>query len=175
MPVSPSDMSSNSPVTPDAAIAALRESLVFGYEHDRRRRRFIFISEFPLRPRGGDRAFLALVFRQVASFKRLVGTRAEDQRFVARYGLDERGRPKVVQSVTLRDTPAHRHIELWLGPEFGGVEFEFASADAMIREARVEERSGEFVYHDLASDEIFDCFAPFPDLLGRPSNGKRRS
>ena len=37
----------------------------------------------------------------------------------------------------------------------------------MLREARVEEQSGSFVYHDLVTDEIFDCFAPFPELLGR--------
>ena len=113
-------------MAPDAAIAALMECLVFGYEYDHRRNRFVFISDFPIRPRGGDRAFLALVFGHVASFERLSGTRAQDQRFGTRYGLDERGPPKIVQSVKLRDTPARRHIELWLGLEFGGVAFEFA-------------------------------------------------
>jgi hypothetical protein len=166
-------MSSNSRVASDAAIAALWECLVFGYEYDHRHDRFVFVSDFPLRPRRGDRAFLALVFGHVVAFERLPGTRAQDQRFGTRYGLEERGRPKVVQSVKLRDTPMHRHIELWLGPEFGGVAFKFASADAVVREARVEERSGAFVYHDLVTDEIFDCFAPFPQLLGRPSSGGR--
>src|SRR5215510_8545439 len=116
----------------DEVLFSLKECLVIGYEYNDEHKSLVLVSEFPLRPGGGDRSFVALQFDGVAEFERLRGVREQLQRFETHYSIDGNP-PVVVQSIALCDAP-RRGIELWFGPAFGGVRFTFVSVRAGLRE-----------------------------------------
>lgn len=153
----------------DAAVAELMECLVIGYAYQPRQARFVFVSDFPRRPRGGDRSFLALEFSQVSTFERMPGVRSKLQHIGERYAASEDAAPLVVQAIRFVEaTPPRRRIEFWLGPAFGGLGFEFDAVEAKVREARAEQHADQVVYRDIVSGEALEFLNPFPGLMPDP-------
>lgn len=151
---------------PRDALRLLTECLVLAFVYDESQRRFCFVCDYPDKTAGSDRAFAAFVFDGVTSFIRESGNLSRFNRFVRAYRAMDNETPIVVQNIRTNEHEKKSRVECWFGPNFGGIRFTYNSVAAFVRDAKVRQVGGSFVYFDLASGKEFDFLLPFPDYAG---------
>ncbi len=76
--------------------------------------------------------------------------------------------PIVIESIkTTSVADERRHLDLWFGYSFGGLQFTYGSAKAYRRNALARQVEGEWLCRDIDSEEEYDFYEPFPDLMTR--------
>jgi hypothetical protein len=150
---------------PYEALTNIMESLVLSFELSRERRRFALVCNYPFKIPGAKGAVAGFVFDEVHDFVREKGDLPALSGFEERFDARALERPIVIQSIKSTGGDHHRHVGLWLGYNFGGLQFSYASARAYRRNALAKEVNGEWLYRDMHSQEEFDYFDPFPDLM----------
>ena len=149
----------------EAALARLGESLVISYAFDATAATFTLVADYPDRAPGAQRSFVALRFSGVRSFRRDPGDFAELQAFTGTYSLAGSPRPIVIQHLRATGSAGDRSVELWLGPNFGGIAFSYDALTGFVRHARAEAHGGEWIYRDARTGEPFDFARPFAGSL----------
>jgi hypothetical protein len=150
---------------PYEALDNIMESLVLSFELSRERHCFTLVCDYPFKAAGAHRAFVTFVFEDVRDFAREEGEQAKFKEFNDRYRLRSMTGAIVIQSIKSAGTADGRHLELWFGPAFGGLQFRYRSATAYRRNALAKEVRGKWLYRDMHSQEEFDFYEPFPDLM----------
>jgi hypothetical protein len=150
---------------PYEALTNLMECLVLSFELHREQRRFVLVCDYPFKQPGAHRAFVGFVFEDVRDFAREDGAMADLRSFNERFHSRSVTMPIVVQAIKSTSAADGRFIELWLGPSFGGLQFRYGSAAAYRRNALAKEVRGDWLYRDMHSQEEFDFYEPFPDLM----------
>jgi hypothetical protein len=150
---------------PYEALTNIRESLVLSFELSRERHRFTLVCDYPFKRPGARRAFAGFVFEGVRDFVREEGNLPALRGFRDQLHLRSVTGGVVIESVKSTSTADGRHIDLWFGYNFGGVQFRYDSATAYRRNALTREVDGEWLYRDMHSQEEFDFYEPFPDLM----------
>ncbi|MEV0714743.1 hypothetical protein [Asanoa sp. NPDC050611] len=146
---------------PRAALDNIMEALLFTYQYDARRRTFVLITEYPFTSPGSVREFAAFVFED-AEFRRLPGDHGAYQGHGESFQASGPG-AFVIQSIRQK---ADR-LELWFGPNFGGVAVTYRQVRGFTRGSTAE-RVGpdEWIYRDARTRQRFDFDYPFPSLRG---------
>ena len=150
-----------------AALGRLIESLVISYSLDLAVATFTLVADYPDRAPGAQRSFVALQFSSVRGFRRYRGNLAELQASADTYSTADSPSPIVIQHLSTTGDDGDRHVELWFGPNFGGVAFSYGGMAGFIRHARTEERDGDWIYRDARTGEAFDFARPFAGALDR--------
>lgn len=151
--------------SPHEALTNLMECLVLSFELSRERCRFTLVCDYPFKLPGADCTLVAFVFEDVRDFTREEGMSAKFREFSDRFRQRLITGSIVIQSIESTGTADDRHIELWFGPSFGGLQFRYGSAKAYRRNALAKEVNGQWLCRDMQSQEEFDFFEPFPDLM----------
>lgn len=150
---------------PHEALTNIMESLVLSFELSRERRRFTLVCDYPFKAAGAHRAFVGFVFDEVRDFAREEGLALKFRVFQDRYETRSMTGAIVIQSAKPTGAADARHLELWFGPSFGGLQFHYGSARAYRRNSLAKEVHGNWLYRDMYSQEEFDFYEPFPDLM----------
>lgn len=150
---------------PYEALTNIMESLVLSFELSRERHRFTLVCSYPFKPPGAQGAVAGFVFDDVRDFVREEGLAVKFRVFQDRYDTRATTGAIVIQSVKPTGAADARHLELWFGPSFGGLQFHYRSARAYRRNAVSKEPNEKGLYRDLYSQEEFDFYEPFPDLM----------
>jgi hypothetical protein len=150
---------------PYEAVTNIMESLVLSFELSRERRRFTLVCDYPFKAPGAHRAFIGFVFDEVRDFAREAGGMAELRRFKEHFQARLLRMPIVIESIKSTSMADGRHLDLWLEYAFGGLQFSYGSAAAYRRNALAKEVRGDWLYRDMHSQEEFDFYEPFPDLM----------
>lgn len=150
---------------PYEALTNIMESLVLSYELSPERRRFTLVCDYPFKAAGAHRAFAGFVFDEVRDFAREEGNLAKFRGFKESFRLGSVTGGVVIESIKSIRTTEGRHLDLWLGYNFGGLQFFYGSARAYRRNALAKEVNGEWLYRDMYSQEEFDFYDPFPELM----------
>lgn len=153
---------------PHEAFTNLREQLVFSFALSRERCRFTLACEYPHKLPGAHRAFAGFVFDEVHGFAREQGDLEKYRSFTEQFHSRSVEGAIVIQSIKSTCTADERHLDVWFGYNFGGLQFRYGSATAYRRDAVAREVRGEWLYRDAHSQEEFDFYEPFPDLM-KPS------
>lgn len=151
--------------SPNEALTNLMECLVLSFELSRERRRFTLVCDYPFKLPGADCALVAFVFDAVHDFVREEGDLPALKGFTEVFHARAFTRPIVIQSIKSTGAADDRYIELWFGPNFGGLQFRYGSATAYRRNAIAKEVRGNWLCRDMDSQEVFDFYEPFPDLM----------
>jgi len=155
---------------PEQAWMKLIEALVLAFHYDKDRNTFTFVCEYPERPTGMDRSFLALVFHGVTAFSRELGNLPKYHRFGVQF-QNAPGPPTIViQGIEATPGPTGTHQEIWLGYNFGLISFTFQTVEGFVRHATVNKVGRDFIYHDPDTGELYDFYVPFPSLQFPTSN-----
>lgn len=152
-------------VDTDAAIGRLVESLVISYALDATAATFTLVADYPDRPSGVQRSFIALRFSGVRGFRRDPGSIAELQAFADTYSVADSPRPIVIQHLSATGGGDDRSVELSFGPNFGEIAFSYDVVAGFVRHARAEVRDGDWIYRDACTGEAFDFARPFAGAL----------
>lgn len=152
-------------VDPYEALTNIMESLVLSFELSRERRRFTLVCDYPFKAPGAQRAFVGFVFEDVRDFVREEGNLAKFKESKERFRLRSMAGGIVIQAAESTSKTDGRHLELWFGPNFGGLQFAYDLAKAYRRNALAREVNGEWLYRDMHSQEQYDFYEPFPDLM----------
>jgi hypothetical protein len=150
---------------PYEALTNIMESLVISFELSRERHRFTMVCSYPFKLPGAQGAVAGFVFDDVRDFAREEGDLAKFKAFTDRFQLRSVTGGVVIQSIRSSGAADDRHLELWLGYNFGGLQFHYRSARAYRRNALAKEVNERGLYRDLYSQEEFDFYEPFPDLM----------
>jgi hypothetical protein len=150
---------------PYETLTNIMESLVLSFELSRERRRFTLVCDYPFKAPGAHRSFVGFVFDEVRDFTREEGDLAKFKEFRDQFQLRSVTGGVVIQAIKSTGAADGRHIELWFGPNFGGLRFRYGSANAYRRNALAKEVRGDWLYRDMHSQEEFDFYEPFPDLM----------
>ena len=152
---------------PYEAMMNVRERLVLSFELSRERRRFTLTCDYPSNLPGAHCAFAELVFEHVRGFARETGMMADLRRFDERFQARALTMPIVVQSIQSTGVADERHLVLWFGYSFGGLQFTYGSVKAYRRNALARQVDGEWLCRDLDSEEEYDFYEPFPGLMNK--------
>ena len=150
---------------PYEAMKNVRESMVLSFELSRERRRFILVCDYPIRAPGARCAFAGFVFEGVRDYARENGLVAVSGRFNEKFHTRELTMPVVIESIKTTNMSDERHLDLWFGYSFGGVQLTYGSVKAYRRNALARQVNGEWLCRDLDSEEEYHFFDPFPDLM----------
>lgn len=149
----------------EAALRRLVESLVISYALDRATATFTLVADYPYKAPGAQRSFVALQFSGVRSFRREPGDLGELRPFTDAYSVANSPRPIVIQYLSTTGDGSDRSVELWFGPNFGGVAFSYDATAGFVRHACAEKCGGDWVYRDARTGEPFDFARPFAGAL----------
>ncbi|MEV0714742.1 hypothetical protein [Asanoa sp. NPDC050611] len=151
---------------PRDALDNVMESFVLTYRYEAARRRFIFITDYPFTSPGSIREFSAFVF-QDADFERLQGDYEPYQKNYDAYQIVGPG-GMVVQNVDQKVLASGRQwVELWFGPNFGGVAITYGALEGYTRGSTAKEVApSTWEYRDSRTNERFEFRFPFPSLAG---------
>jgi hypothetical protein len=147
------------------ALTNIMESLVLSFEFSRERRRFTLVCDYPFKAPGAQRSFVGFVFDEVRDFTREEGNLAKFRGFKENFYLRSVTGGVVIESIKSTSVEDGRHLDLWLGYNFGGLQFRYRSATAYRRNALAKEVRGDWLYRDMHSQEAFDFYEPFPNLM----------
>jgi hypothetical protein len=150
---------------PHEALENVRESLVLSFELSRERRRFTLVCSYPFKLPGADCALAGFAFDEVSDFSREEGGMADLGRFEEQFHARALTMPIVIESIKATRVADERHLDLWLGYSFGGVQFRYRVVNAYLRNALARQVDGEWLCRDLDSQEEYDFYDPFPDLM----------
>jgi hypothetical protein len=151
---------------PESALRLLPECLVISFRFAPDRGMLTLVCDFPQKTPGSAREFAAFVFHDVCEFSREFGNLERFRAFRETYESRHAG-AVVVQGVRVeKGARSSRRVEFWLGVNFGGFSFEYASVEGFTRASSVEQVHGGFRYRDLHTKEEFDFLDPFAGLLG---------
>ncbi|GAA1847033.1 hypothetical protein GCM10009687_11310 [Asanoa iriomotensis] len=146
---------------PREALNNIMEALLFTYRYDAGRREFLLITEYPYKSPGSVREFAAFVFAD-AEFRRLPGDYAPYQGHGETFQAKGPG-AFVIQNIRQKED----QIELWFGPNFGGVTVTYGDVRGYTRGSTAEKTGpSEWVYRDSKTNEPFEFDYPFPSLTG---------
>jgi hypothetical protein len=146
------------------------ESFVFTYRYDPERRTVLFITDYPFTSPGSIREFAAFVFED-AEFQRISGDYPAYQDITDSYqGKGPGG--MVVQNIRQKSVGAGRDwVELWFGPNFGGIAVTYGELRGYTRGSTAEQTGpSDWQYRDSKTNEKFQFEYPFPSLAG-PRSG----
>jgi hypothetical protein len=148
---------------PRDALNNVMESFVFTYRHDADRRKVVFVADYPFTSPGSIREFAAFVFED-AEFQRLAGDYAPYQGHGDSFQAKGPG-AFVIQNVKQKAD----QLELWFGPNFGGVSIRYGDVRGYTRGSTAEKVGpSEWIYRDSSTNERFDFDYPFPSLAAPP-------
>ncbi|MEV4618510.1 hypothetical protein AB0J74_07380 [Asanoa sp. NPDC049573] len=151
-----------------AALGDIMESFVLTYRHDAATRTVLLVTDYPFTSPGSIREFVAFVFDD-ASFERLPGDHAPYQSVTDAYqGKGPGG--MVVQHIGRRSAgPGRERVELWFGPNFGGIAITYGALRGYSRGSTATQTGpASWQYRDSKTDETFDFPYPFPSLTDGP-------
>lgn len=155
----------------DVDLEKLLERPIIGFAYNAGRCTFTIVSDFPDLSPGSVRDLIAFVFHSVSGFVRETGDLPELVRFRLRYAAKNEIGAHVFQDIETRELGAGaKYVRFWFGPNFGGIAFEYGSVDVYRRGSRVFQMGDDFIYFDARTNEEFDFYEPFPNLLNdKPS------
>lgn len=150
---------------PRDALTKLMECLMIAFAYSRKRGSFVLVCDFPDKAPSADRAFAAFVFDGVRDFSREAGDLPELRRFEESFEAQWSEGGVVIQAIGPGNLREGGQIELWFGPNFGGLQFAYDSVVGYVRNGIAENVDGDWLYRDAVSGEEFDFHDPFPGLL----------
>ncbi len=153
---------------PWEALLKLQECLVLGFVYEESQHRFALVADFPDDVRESDRAFVAFRFFGVRDFVRERGDLSWYEDVVDSYTSADYEASVVIQHVSSSKELGRRSVELWFGPNFGGIRFSCDELKVTVRYAYASEIDGSWIYRDAESREEFDFYTPFPDIAVPP-------
>jgi hypothetical protein len=151
--------------SPTNALSSIMECGLTSFRYDSELRKFVLvIADYPFRSPGSIREFAAFVFTDT-DFVRENGDYAPMQ--MHREHFQARGHGAVViQSVSVGVLDGRQRLELWFGPNFGGIEVTYAYVEGYTRGSTATQTGPmDWQYFDSRSGEPFDFDYPFPDLV----------
>jgi hypothetical protein len=151
---------------PGEALGDVMESFVLTYHHDAASRTVLLVTDYPFTSLGSVREFAAFVFED-ASFERIPGDYSPYQGVTDSYqGKGPGG--MVVQHVGRRPAgPGRDRVELWFGPNFGGVAITYGGLRGYTRGSTATQTGpATWQYRDSKTNEKFEFAYPFPSLIG---------
>jgi hypothetical protein len=163
----------------------LIESLIIVFAYQPEQRRFTIISDYFDRSPASERELIALVFNGVHRFHRERGDLPRLAHTHHRYVLREEQRSIVFQHIKTRNREGGpNEVSFWFGPSMGGVDFEYQDLDVYQRGSRaignlagtriipnrrdinaIHDEDNDFTHFDVVTNEVFDFYNPFPQLL----------
>ena len=149
---------------PAAALDDVMESFVLTYRHDPGRRTVLLVTDYPVTSPGSIREFAAWVFED-ADFSRIGGDYAPYQGTVDSYqGKGPGG--IVVQHIGRKSVaPGRDWVELWFGPNFGGIAITYGAVRGYTRGSTATQVGpAAWQYRDSKTNEKFEFAYPFPEL-----------
>jgi len=150
---------------PREALNNIMEALLFTYRYDAQRRTFVLITEYPFTSPGSVREFAAFVFED-ASFQRLPGDYEPYQGHGESFQAKGPG-AFVIQNIRQKAN----EVELWFGPNFGGILVSYGQVRGYTRGSTAEKVGpADWVYRDSRTNEAFDFDYPFPSLAAPPAS-----
>ncbi|MDG4821378.1 hypothetical protein O7635_05855 [Asanoa sp. WMMD1127] len=151
---------------PQDALNNVMESFVFTYRYDAHARTVVFVVDYPFTSPGSVREFAAFVFED-AEFQRVPGDYAAYQSITDFYqGKGPGG--MVVQYIKQKSLgPDRDQVELWFGPNFGGILVTYGRLRGYTRGSTARQTGpADWQYRDSKTGEKFQFEYPFPSLAG---------
>ena len=122
------------------------------------------MTDYPFTSPGSVREFIAFVFED-AGFERVPGDHEPYQKYQDLFQSSGPG-AFVIQSIRQESEEAGRQrVELWLGPNFGGIVVTYAGLRAYTRGSTAEQTGPmTWQYRDSRTNDPFEFAYPFPTL-----------
>jgi hypothetical protein len=152
---------------PEEALNQLMECLLLSFRYSPEQRTFTLATDYPLKSPGSIRQFVGFTFTD-ADFTREYGEIDHFRQYDTSFQAGPQTGAIVVQSVTQSTTnTGSRRLDLWFGPNFGGVHIRYGRVVGYTRGSTAEQvNPTTWVYRDLQTRQEFDMFKPFPSLVG---------
>lgn len=145
---------------PDARLALLqlRGCLVLSYVVEPAKK-FEIVLDFPDRGAGSDRSFVHCRFHAVRRFTLEAATTSTFRLSSSWYQATPAPPHLEVDSLEVRAAPDR--FGVWFRAPYGGLKFEYGSAEVRVRDTKVQRNDQRAIYRDLTSGDVVDFYKPF--------------